>query len=409
MTQESGSYAPHSRVGASSAERFFNCPGSVRLAAQFENVSSEYAQEGTAAHEIAAVCLKDGEDAWVWAGYYVNPDYGIIIETVDESLYEGAFEVDEEMVEAVQMWLDVIRADIDCYREERGEDPIVMVERSFHMKDYDDRLYGTSDCSIIFPAWGELKVYDYKHGQGIPVYAEHNKQLKYYACGVIYELGAEAQHFSDVELVIVAPRCVNMTDPVSRWSMDVEHLGHWLTDELMPAIKRTEDPDAPLNPGAWCRFCPARGQCPALHELAEDFTREPNEVPELEDWEIAERYAKLETLRIYMRAIEDEAFKRMMKGRELPGIKLVPKKATRVFKENADKVLAEHLGEDVIYERKLKTPAALEKARGAKKLVQSLSYKPDTGLTIAPEDDSRHSVPVRKAADVFADVDPDQS
>src|SRR3546814_20659010 len=40
--------------------------------------------------------------------------------------------------------------------------------------------------------------------------------------------------------------------------------------ELVDAAKRTARPDAPLNPGEWCKFCPAAPTCPAFRQKALD-------------------------------------------------------------------------------------------------------------------------------------------
>ena len=41
----------HSYVGGSTAKRVLNCPGSVNLCAQYPNVETVFAAEGTALHE----------------------------------------------------------------------------------------------------------------------------------------------------------------------------------------------------------------------------------------------------------------------------------------------------------------------------------------------------------------------
>src|SRR3546814_10204798 len=43
--------------------------------------------------------------------------------------------------------------------------------------------------------------------------------------------------------------------------------------ELVDAAKRTARPDAPLNPGEWCKFCPAAPTCPALRQKALDVAK----------------------------------------------------------------------------------------------------------------------------------------
>ena len=44
----------HSKIGASSKDRWSQCPGSVRLSEGIPSISSAYAEEGTLAHSLAA-------------------------------------------------------------------------------------------------------------------------------------------------------------------------------------------------------------------------------------------------------------------------------------------------------------------------------------------------------------------
>ena len=48
----------HARLSASGAERWLECPPSVKLEEQFPDTSSEYAQEGTFMHELAEIYLE---------------------------------------------------------------------------------------------------------------------------------------------------------------------------------------------------------------------------------------------------------------------------------------------------------------------------------------------------------------
>lgn len=48
----------HAVLSASGAHRWLACPPSARLEADLPSISSEYAEEGTAAHELAELCAK---------------------------------------------------------------------------------------------------------------------------------------------------------------------------------------------------------------------------------------------------------------------------------------------------------------------------------------------------------------
>src|SRR5208282_2551090 len=85
----------HSPLGASSAERWMKCPGSVRLIQSLhlpETDEPDYRREGTAAHEAIAHCLRNDLDAW---------------EVVDKVFYDTPVSV--EMADAIQSYLDTVR------------------------------------------------------------------------------------------------------------------------------------------------------------------------------------------------------------------------------------------------------------------------------------------------------------
>lgn len=403
----SGSQATHSPIGASSASRFLACPGSVRLIQNApKEVSKDYAEEGTAAHEIAARCLKRDEDAWEYTGWWVDPFSGALFDNnsmaagTDE--LAGRYEVTDEMVAAVQEYLDLVRHEMDEYRRTTGDEAQRFVEQTFTMEDFHPDIRGTSDAVLVLRSWGQVKVFDFKYGVGIPVHAKENDQLLYYAAGVIYQL--DLNDIEEIELVIVAPRNVNMGHPVSRWQLRVETLGEWFEARLMPGIRRTEEPDAPLVAGEHCRFCPARTFCPALGNVVEEAltVKDPTT---LTDLELSEAYEKIVQLRIWINAIESEVYNRLSHGHSVPAAKLVPKRANRVFGPGAMEAAIAKYGDDA-YETRLKSPAKLEKLPGGAAFVKQWAFAPDTGLTVAPAKDKRATVKARTAAEAFASIEP---
>src|SRR3546814_17567355 len=84
--------------------------------------------------------------------------------------------VDEEMVEAVQVFLDTIRRD---YKP--GD--VLVVEQRFDLSSWYPGLFGKCDAVLYRPSTGELRVYDLKYGRGVPVEVERNSQELYYGIG----------------------------------------------------------------------------------------------------------------------------------------------------------------------------------------------------------------------------------
>jgi hypothetical protein len=170
-----------------------------------------------------------------------------------EELYgEGrVFEVNDNMVEAVQVYLDTIRG---ILAKNPGAE--LRIEHKFHLASLHEDLWGTCDCVIVLP-FERLIVLDYKHGQGVAVDAEENSQGMMYARGA-----AEGEDLEDIEIVIVQPRAPHPQGPVRSWNISRTDLFTWADEVLLPAALATNDPNAPLVAGSHCKFCPAGAVCP---------------------------------------------------------------------------------------------------------------------------------------------------
>lgn len=381
----------HSPLAPSSAHQWFECPGSVALVQALTESGtidpddgSDWAALGGAAHALGYRCLRDGTDAWE--------------HTNDAIEIQGQeFVVDDEMTAAVQVYLDEVRVKVAELDPEFFEP-----ELRYHAYELHKHCFGTSDAPIVGAE--TLAVVDYKHGEGIVVDVEWNAQLLCYAAGVVTEFARDDRlpdTLQYVELVIVQPRAHHPDGPVRRWTLTLDDLGEWVAATLLPRIKATEEPDAPLKTGDHCRFCAAKVHCPAQRALVTetDTDAKPNT---MSDTELAETLSRLENLTIYIKALQDEVFARLMKGSDVPGYKLVRKQANRTWKEGAK--VEEKFGEDA-WTKKLISPAQAERLRGGKKFVAQNAFKPDTGLTVALEEDKRPAVKAKSAADAFDGVE----
>ena len=69
----------HALLAPSSAHRWIECPGSVVLSKDIPETTSEYAEEGTFAHAVAAHCLNN-PDFELSAGFVLTyEDNGVAI------------------------------------------------------------------------------------------------------------------------------------------------------------------------------------------------------------------------------------------------------------------------------------------------------------------------------------------
>jgi hypothetical protein len=223
----------------------------------------------------------------------------------------------------------------------------------------------------------------------------------YYGVGALHELKKDGANYENIEFVIVQPRNYHGMGPVRRWRTTVDELAGWMDNELLPAVDRTRDENAALEAGDHCRFCPAKLICPELQDIAREFLDMAEKSPKpLTDEDIAAWLGQKQALQHFLKALDDEAFNRMLQGHNLPGFKLVKKQAKREWADGAEEALKDKLGEKA-YETKLKTPAQVEKMSGMGDLVRQHSHKPDTGRTLAPESDSRPSLTPVSPQDAF--------
>lgn len=376
----------HSRIGASSCERWWNCPGSVREVAMMPpQKTSIFAAEGTAAHTIGERCLITGVDATSYAGTTLEVD-GYQIEITDE------------MCEAVQLYLDTIRTDMEMYQVHISD---LQVEHKFHLDFIDPDAFGTNDCNIVI--FGQkVIVYDYKHGSGVAVDAEDNKQGLFYALGAI-----QGHEVTEIEVVIVQPRAFHADGPVRRWAVTLEQLNQFAED-LKMRIEETKRPDAPLRSGDHCKktFCAAMASCPAVRKTVENaamtvFSEQPvGKLPDPSALTKVMLRRILEAMPMmdqWLRSVEAYAEAKANAGEEILGFKLVRgREGNRKWADEdiASGMLSDLMPEDKMFERKLMSPTKIEKILGKehKKQIDSLITRSEGKIILVSEDDPREAV-----------------
>jgi hypothetical protein len=376
----------HSRLGASSAYRWFACPGSIRLCSTVPaKPSSSYAELGTAAHKLAELCL--------------------MLECNAQDLIDSKIDdyfVDADMADAVQLYLDTVLS-----YSKAEKDTVSGFEKRFHLKQIDEEAFGTNDFFAYQVHKRHLVIVDYKHGQGHPVDAENNKQLMYYALGALQDY----PKCETVELVIVQPRAPHREGPVRKWTISREQLDAF-GEELKEAIARTRQPNAPLDAGDHCKFCAAQPICPELHKKALEVAKAAFD-PITESYMLPEPTA-LTTQDIkrvldsasmfdgWLRSVEKYAESLAVAGQKLPGYKLVRKKTNRSWadSEKAQEVLYKEFGDEILTEPQLLSVSQAEKAikrllkdkEAVEEILAPLVHKPIGDVTLASEDDKRPEV-----------------
>lgn len=388
----------HARLGASKAARWRACPGSVRMSEGLPDIDTPYAQEGRAAHALGEIALK--------GGHYDQP-------TIDIGTAEP-WKIDDEMIEGVRMYTDYFEKQMRGKPfDVPGSGYKLYVEQTFSFERWNppEPMFGTADGVIVSPKL--LEVVDFKYGTGVVVEANNNDQLLYYLAGAIESFAADygvpfSQYLAMLEkqgvelrVTVIQPRAPHADGPIRTSDVTYQELRTFV-EGLLADAEATQLPNAGLNAGDWCRFCPARGHCPALQkrsmELAQiafadvPIQRPPN--PEhLSLAVVGEILNDVHILQEWINALKERARLAMEQGEVVPGWKLVQKRATLKWVDEAavrDAASQQGLSADEWNEPPmLKSPAQLKKLM----VVDPALYeKVSSGVKIAPESDRKPAV-----------------
>lgn len=429
---EAHSQRAHARLAPSAAHRWLECPGSVRMEAGFPRDSNVFADEGTAAHQVCSLCLETGDDAAEWLGGVSVIEAAEGAQTVFKADDPGrpepdgakVFAINDEMVDAVQVYLDHCRGLV-------ASEPaaIVEVEQRLDMTNLHPDIFGTGDHSAYLPSEASLHVSDFKYGKGVVVSPVDNPQLMLYGAGAARKHGRLP--INGITLHIVQPRA--MGEPVKSWVTDALTLLEF-EDEIRVRAAATEVPAPPLVAGDHCRFCKAAAVCPALAEhslksaLAEfgdatdiDGFMAPTitvpDAPSLTPPQLAYVLSAAEMIGNWVKAVQAYAHAEAIAGRIPDGFKLVPKRATRKWGDEVEaRQLLELFDVDPYAEPEVKSPAQLEKTLGKKKFealcaeieatgVKRFVVKESSGLNLVPNDDPRGAAKVAGLLDFAENVE----
>jgi len=402
----------HAKLGASASHRWMHCPGSIAAAEGIEDSGSEYAREGTAAHELGEEVLRSRLKL---QGGTAHDHIGETINVEGEEWL-----VTEEMADAVQVYVDHIQARMDELDELNDEGCDVFIEHQFDLTKLGPPgpMFGTSDCTIWHAGTRHLDVHDYKHGAGVAVDATENSQLMMYALGAVVELGKRPD---TIRVTITQPRGHHPAGIIRSYDFGWDELIAF-KEKLFAAAERTKDPDAERVPGDWCRFCLAHATCDAKRtqanlvaadafsvQAAETSLPDPTEIT---DEQLAFIMSKSGLVMDWLRAVEAHVMRRLEQGEDFPGYKLVEgRRGNRRWKdaEAIDKYLRGRgltVGER--YTKKLISPAQVEKLlKGGRPLPERFVEQPEGKLKLAPEDDKRPAI-LRGAQHAFGVV-PEQN
>ncbi len=338
------------------------------------DVTSEFALEGTDAHELCA--------------YHVEKALGRKVRDPTH----GLTYYNEEMQNCAEEYRNYVLEQVEKAKG-YSRDPTVLVEQRLDFSRWVPEGFGTGDCIIV--ADGLLQVIDYKHGLGVLVNADHNPQMMCYALGAL-EMFDGLYDFDKVTMTIFQPRKNN----ISTFEMDKSELLEWAETVLLPKAELAYNGEGELKSGKHCQFCKLKNIC---RKRAEDnlalAKMEFADPATLDNEDIAEILPKLDLLIAWANDIKTYALNQATDGHPIPGYKLVEGRSVRKFSdESAVSQAVIEAGYDP-YEKKLLTITAMTKLLGKKTfndLLGGLIIKPSGKPTLVPIDDSRREMNLAK-------------
>lgn len=421
----------HALLSPSGFKALMLCPAKPAMERGRPDDSSEYADEGTAAHFLGAHCLTHEAHARDYLGrrivVYENGECAFFTEDLD---LRGSrqFLVDDSFAQHVQTYVELVRE----YHLGNGD---LLVEQALpidHITD-EDGAEGTGDAVIVRE--DEIIVVDLKFGRGVEVTADDNPQLKLYALGALrkFDLVGDVER---IVMVICQPRAGGRSEA----TCTVDELREWARTVAIPAANTAmliyQQPDeavaiAKCNPHEdACRFCKARGDCPALDRFAQDaIGREFTDLTTASEPErdaivqgavttaavggqLGAKMDAVPLLEIFCKAVRARVEKELLEGREVAGYKLVAgKKGARAWSDEADaeKALkAMRLKKEQMYAFSVISPTAAEKLlkptpkRWAK--LQPLIKQTEGKPSVAPLTDKREALAIQPVASEFTPI-----
>ena len=370
----------HAVLPPSAAERWIACPPSARLnqklVERFGEDTSEYAADGTKAHELSELKLR------------------LFLKTITRDEYNAGVaklgDIPTEMERATDYYVDICE---EHFYEARHDcpDAEMFVEYRLDISDWVPDSFGTGDCVIVSDTY--LEVIDFKYGKGVPVSAVGNPQARCYGLGAIHEFG-DFYGFDLVRNTIIQPRI----DNISYEELTRDSLLGW-GEQLRPRALMASEGKGEFAPGDWCRFCNAKAICvKRISEALKIVEGAGFTSPEvIDDHAVAGLYKVLPLVKDWVKQFEEYVRSQALRGQKIEGFKLVRgRRPPRVFLDQAEvvRILEGHgYGADQYYTPpELKSVSELEKTIGKtefKTLLGEQVVQGEGALTLVPEDDKR--------------------
>lgn len=387
--------AEHALLSASGSKKWLTCTPSARLEEKFPDEESEFASEGTKAHELVEYALRH---------HYFDEAVPEHLNTTEKILQAG---YTSAMIDAAWDFLQECRKISDPLDAD-GVVYTVLVEQRLDYSSWVPQGFGTGDFCLITNSTAFVR--DFKYGKGVEVESIDNSQMKLYGLGAYHELAFAYEGITDLDIGIVQPRIHN----VSSCRVSLADLLLW-AESIKPIAELAWAGEGELVPGPHCRecFCKARFSCKARTDMILAAAGDRADANTLLVDEVAELLPQLDEIEKWAKAMKAYTLAQAVdNGVKYPGWKLVEGRSNRYItdpKTAAVRLVANGVAQEKIFTTpELVGVTALEEAAGGKKrfteLLGDLIAKPAGKPTLVPIDDRRAEwKPAHSADEDFCD------
>lgn len=319
-------------LGGSTADRWLNCAGhyqaTLALPPSAEKIS-EYAEEGSAMHDVKAKLMSARRDlpeegnayefAASFLGHYFH-DRDLTQDHLDTMIYPA---------------LDHLRELEEIYG---GDFEVVAVEKSVSFPGIPG-AFGT--CDLILSSPTHVLLVDWKFGQGIGVRALYpdpagdivNAQLLFYIAAAMHS----ARHLFKGNKTIIGAIIQPRGDaPLTHTEITRKELKYFI-DDLQHAVVKAMQRDPPRRKGEWCRWAPCKINCPLwtapLLDLASIDAKPRTEMVSDQPTGYGAYLSRAKTLvdivSLFKKTLDEQLHAYLEDGGKVPGWRLKPKAKQR--------------------------------------------------------------------------------
>lgn len=377
----------HAALSASGSSRWLVCTPSASMEKGLADTTSEFAKEGTFAHELSEL-------------FFANQHQGMTKRTFNskfKKMKENEF-YSEELLQHVEEYVDLVAERINAAKA-RSKNPTFMFEERLDLTEYVPESFGTGD--VILFSGGVLEIIDLKFGKGIEVSAENNSQLRLYGLGAL-SLFDLIEDVDEVIMTIIQPRLDNVSSEI----LTAEELRAWGTDYVKPKAEMAWNGEGEFVPGDHCRFCKIKHTCRARADKQLNVPHKLKDPNLLTPEEVADILFQADELKKWAGDVQEYALEKAQNGTEFEGWKVVEGRSTRKYSDDAAVLekLSKSYDVSQITETKLLTISKLEGTIGKKTVsekIGDLVLKPPGKPTLVPESDKRPAMGAESDFDII--------